>query len=1735
MNKKLSAGYQYRSLPGALRVITWLVITSQVMVPFTPNIEAALSSRATMLLLHAQTQSAGTAALTTVMASTANVATPPRIEPPPMRPVFSETPSDLEVFRARVFGEPIVPMARPSTAEENRALAQALLAFQDRADGDDTTAITGFVAQHPESTWRASLLLNLGQFYRQTGYFRKALAAWEEGWNLAKGETERRAKGVADLAFGELVELLARLGRYETLELLFIEVTGRDFSGPATTKITGAREGLWLMRNRPGQAFRCGPLALDRIRAAGDPANAFNERIKEAESATNGLSLVQVCALANELEMSFQMARRSPGARVIIPAVIHWKAGHYAALTKEEQGKYLIQDPTFGDDIWISKAALDEEASGYCAVPAQELPQGWSALSESEAGTVWGKGSTSVSDDDRTRDCDKQAQGCCGGAPMAQYAFHSMLVSLHVYDTPVGYTPSRGAPIQFRVSYKQRDATPTPAHSNFGPKWSFNWVGYIQDSTVTTNAMVEYRLAGGGTQEYNYNSGAPHLFTTRSDDRSHLIRTTPHTYERKLPDGSKEYFDLADSTNSSTRKVYLTRIADASGNTVSNIFDADFRLIYVIDALGKTNAIEYASTNAASALFKRIAKITDRYGRFATFTYNGSDQLTNITDIYGINSGFTYGASDFMTSLTTPYGTTTFEMGESGRTRWLQATDPLGQKEHLRFQNDSPVVGDGFTPTGFTSASLNYRNSFYWDKKAMQAHGTNEFNKARISHWVHSYDSMTEAAGVIESEKSPLEGRIWYSYYGQSQTYNEGTNGKPKQIARVLDDGVTQIQTFEYNNLGKVTKYTDPTNRQTLFTYETNLIDLLEVRQKVGSTNELLAKFTYSTNHLPLTTVDAAGKTNWFTYNAYGQLTAITNALAEVVTMSYNNEGYLTNITGAIAGATTSFTFDGTNRVQTVTDSEGYTVTFEYDALDRPTKITYPDSTYEQIVYRYLDPILHRDRRGHWTHTIYDPLRRVVAVQDALNRVTRFDWCSCGALGSLTDPLGRVTTWMRDLQGRVTEKIYPDLSTVTYTYEEKSSRLKEITDAKGQQTQYNYYIDDNVQSVVYTNSAVITPTVTFTYHSNYNRIETMVDGIGTNTYAYYAVSNTVLGAGQLKSIDGPFASDTITYVYDELGRVKSRDINSVAERATYDALGRVTTLTNILGSFTHNYVNQTFRLSSVTYPNSQTTTFSYYGNTNDQRLETIWHKTSGAATISKFDYTYDADGQIETWTQQADSGTAQVSIFDYDTADQLVGATVRSGGIAGAVLRRYGYGYDKGGNRTGEQIDLGVSAATHNDLNQLTSVSASSGPVKFAGRLSETGEVYVANSLATMGIQNTSFVAYATLSTGTPQVELRAMDYSTNWVTNTFEVTITNNGLAKTLSYDINGNLTNYTTATLTNNYEWDAADRLVKISRRPAGGDWNVTEFTYDGLGRRVRISETTNSSTTTKSFLWCGTEMCEERNSTGGTVNRRFLGQGEQISGTEYVFTHDHLGSIREMINSGGTIQARYEYDPYGRLTKISGSSEADFGYTGHYYQQKSGLHLTLFRAYDADIARWTSRDPLGEFAGVNQYPYGRNNPINLVDPDGAAPTSPTPQQKRVIQAAIITLRRAGFSSLAQELLKKLSLGEILIEPCLPKNVAGEVNPLSDSKYIYLNPIHLPSAIDTKSVQPLAVTLGHEWIHTKQFDDAFLKIPSLILAMPPGSPRSPAEVMAYSFAAKLNYALDQHRFSERLGAPKF
>ena len=69
------------------------------------------------------------------------------------------------------------------------------------------------------------------------------------------------------------------------------------------------------------------------------------------------------------------------------------------------------------------------------------------------------------------------------------------------------------------------------------------------------------------------------------------------------------------------------------------------------------------------------------------------------------------------------------------------------------------------------------------------------------------------------------------------------------------------------------------------------------------------------------------------------------------------------------------------------------------------------------------------------------------------------------------------------------------------------------------------------------------------------------------------------------------------------------------------------------------------------------------------------------------------------------------------------------------------------------------------------------------------------------------------------------------------------------------------------------------------------------------------------------------------------------------------------------------------------MSGDLDADFGFTGDYFHKASGLNLTLYRAYDPNIGRWLSRDPLAERGGLNLYAYVQGDPINRIDPNGLA----------------------------------------------------------------------------------------------------------------------------------------------------
>jgi RHS repeat-associated protein len=1483
---------------------------------------------------------------------------------------FSSQPDKAEIFNARVFDEPLLPIGGEPSAEENKALANALSTYAARTNFDDPSSFNNFLERFPNSTWSGSLLLHLGTEYYNNGHYSKALDSWERAWQDLKNTDDPKGKHQADRAAGELARMYSKLGRMAELDDLLASVSNRSFTGPGAELIHFAQQGLWLMHNRPDISFKCGPYALSSILSEKDPFQAANPLIILSQSTTNGIPLFQVAQLSQQLGMNYQMAFRSPGAPWILPSVIHWKVGHYAALLRQEGNRFLVKDHTFQSSVWITATTLEDESSGYFLIPPGPIPAGWRHVSEAESQGIWGKGNVGGQNGNGTGPSDGPSSGGSGsggdgGGPggggggdgsgggdggscgMTTYTMHTMLANLNLYDTPVGYKPPVGPWVKFIVYYNQNEANQpsTFYYSNLGPDWDCNWIAYITDNPNSPGAGVTSYGPGGGTHSFTgFNSTnktfAPELYT-----QAVLVQTSSSTYELQFPNGTRKEFTQSDGSTGSTRRIFMTQVIDAAGNVVQLHYDSSLRITNIVDAIGQVTTLAYGNATYSNA----ITKVTDPFGRSASFQYNAQGLLSQITDVLGITSQYTYGSNDFITVLTTPYGTTTFSSGTTNGGPWLQATDPLGESEFAEAPLNpiAPNTPDpsATVPTNMLLApfntALDYRDTYFWGKQAF-VEGTANLSAATIYHFCHDVNLNIES-GVLESIKKPLENRIWFDHPGESVSYQLGSQSinKPSAIGRVLDDGSSQTSYYSYNPLGNPTNSTDPLGRNFTYVYSTNNVDLLQVLMTSHGRNELQSAMTYNSQHRPLTITDTSGQTTTNTYNARGQILSTTDPLGEVTSYNYNSNGYLTNIVGHLQNNTdiTSFTYDGFGRIHTVTDTEGYTLIYAYDAMDRVTNVTHPDGTTEQFVYSNLDLLASADRQGRWTTNMYNADRQLISRRDPLGRITQYQYCYCGALEALFDPAGNETSWDHDVQSRVTAKHYADGSTINYVYESTTSRLHSRLDEKGQQTMYQHYRDDNLESVSYSNAIVSTPAVSFAYDTNYNRLVTMQDGIGTTAYAYNPVTTTpALGAGRLASVSGPLPNSMVTYQYDQLGRVANRSINGVPQVTTFDSLGRVAAVTNALGAFQYSYIDATPRLALEAYPNGQTNLYSYYNTLGDERLLQIQHLYPNGSLLSGFGYAYNSVGQITAWTNMWDTLSTQTLLPGYDAADQLTNVSVAG---SSPPVANYSYAYDLAGNRTLVETNGIQTQYYYNALNQIAGSSVT---------------------------------------------------------------------------------LPNVT-------YQWDAENRLVAINQGT-----NTSEFSYDGLGRRLRIVEKTNGVVQSDNYyLWCGTQICELRDASGATVLRRLFPQGESLVGangsTNYFYTRDHLGSVREAVGANGLLATRYNYDPYGQKSVVQENFQTTFGFTGDFLHQKSGLYLTWLRPMDSISGRWLSRDPLGEKINDNLYSYVANNPLGYIDPYGlcdngnsngnnANPTSSSSPSLEVVSGTLESVTEPSAEGLASTL---------------------------------------------------------------------------------------------------------------------
>jgi YD repeat-containing protein len=238
------------------------------------------------------------------------------------------------------------------------------------------------------------------------------------------------------------------------------------------------------------------------------------------------------------------------------------------------------------------------------------------------------------------------------------------VVGLQLHDAPVGYVPPVGPAVKFIFFYSHRDVLQpaTFAYTNFGPKWTFNWLSYVTD-TVNSSASAQLYVRGGGAEPYTFSSDTATTSYAGPYSQSILTRTVngggnSTSFTVTHPDGSYEEYAQA-----SGNQFFMTAVSDAAGNLVTLTYDASMRITAITDAIGQVTTLTYGLSGSPLV----VTKITDPFGRSASFSYNGSGLLGSITDVLGITSSYTYGQGsdpDFINTLTTPYGTTTFTYGD---------------------------------------------------------------------------------------------------------------------------------------------------------------------------------------------------------------------------------------------------------------------------------------------------------------------------------------------------------------------------------------------------------------------------------------------------------------------------------------------------------------------------------------------------------------------------------------------------------------------------------------------------------------------------------------------------------------------------------------------------------------------------------------------------------------------------------------------------------------------------------------------------------------------------------------------------------------------------------------------------------------------------------------------------------------------------------------------------------------
>jgi RHS repeat-associated protein len=196
-----------------------------------------------------------------------------------------------------------------------------------------------------------------------------------------------------------------------------------------------------------------------------------------------------------------------------------------------------------------------------------------------------------------------------------------------------------------------------------------------------------------------------------------------------------------------------------------------------------------------------------------------------------------------------------------------------------------------------------------------------------------------------------------------------------------------------------------------------------------------------------------------------------------------------------------------------------------------------------------------------------------------------------------------------------------------------------------------------------------------------------------------------------------------------------------------------------------------------------------------------------------------------------------------------------------------------------------------------------------------------------------------------------------------------------TYTWDDNGNLT----SDGVRSYTYDHANRLTQVTQGS-----QTTQFAYNGDGDRT--SKTVDGDTT-QYVLDLAATLPVVVSDTEAVYLYGLDIIAQQQAERQYYF-HDGLGSVRQLLDSTGDLEANYAYDPFG-VPVVTGDASNPHQFTGEAWDAEVELLYLRARYYQPETGRFITKDPSGGNAWqpttLNRYVYVTNNPVNSVDPGG------------------------------------------------------------------------------------------------------------------------------------------------------